>query len=218
MERLDDQAVLLTKVRPQFFYFSFNGSADSIFSILRIKIKVYFSFCIFKFAADSKYLTIQKKKSSRALKIFWSCRQNRLKSGMSDVYAHCVGHCDRKTSIAKLRFRNSDPDKMFRSLPQLNVWARTRKEAGVSNVCMTQILCFGPSKQNSHTKKVLQDRDSSRIVAREPVKPRYKYSHDVNCLHNLNHFQFYVAGKFRRKHLSAPKIFMPPTWRSAGGI
>ena len=49
-------------VRPQFFYFSFNGSADSIFSILRIKIKVYFSFCIFKFAADSKYLTIQKKK------------------------------------------------------------------------------------------------------------------------------------------------------------
>ena len=104
--------------RPQFFYFSFNGSADSIFSILRIKIKVYFSFCIFKFAADSKYLTIQKKKSSRALKIFRSCRQNRLKSGMSDVYAHCVGHCDRKTSIAKLRFRNSDPDKMFRSLPQ----------------------------------------------------------------------------------------------------
>ena len=132
--------------RPQFFYFSFNGSADSIFSILRIKIKVYFSFCIFKFAADSKYLTIQKKKSSRALKIFRSCRQNRLKSGMSDVYAHCVGHCDRKTSIAKLRFRNSDPDKMFRSLPQLNVWARTRKEAGVSNVCMTQILCFGPFK------------------------------------------------------------------------
>ena len=143
---------------PQFFNFSFNGSADSIFSILRIKIKVYFSFCIFKFAADSKYLTIQKKKSSRALKIFRSCRQNRLKSGMSDVYAHCVGHCDRKTSIAKLRFRNSDPDKMFRSLPQLNVWARTRNEAGVSNVCMTQILCFGPSKQNSHTKKVLQDR------------------------------------------------------------
>ena len=125
-----------------FLIFRLTGSADSIFSILRIKIKVYFSFCIFKFAADSKYFTVQKKKSSRALKIFRSCRQNRLKSGMSDMCAHCVGHCDRKTSIAKLRFRNSDPDKMFRSLPQLNVWARTRNEAGVSNVCMTQILCF----------------------------------------------------------------------------
>ena len=68
---------------------------------------------------------------------------------MSDMCAHCVGHCDRKTSIAKLRFRNSDPDKMFRSLPQFNVWARTRNEAGVSNVCMTQILCFGPSYEGS---------------------------------------------------------------------
>ena len=119
---------------------------------------MYFSFCIFKFAADSEVFHRPEKKSSGALKIFRFCRQNRLKSGMSDMCAHCVGHCDRKTSIAKLRFRNSDPDKMFRSLPQLNIWARTRNEAGVSNVCMTQILCFGPSKQNSHTKKVLQDR------------------------------------------------------------
>ena len=106
----------------------------------------------------TRSISLPEKKSSRALKIFRYCRQNWFKSGMSDMYAHCVGHCDWKTSIAKLRFRNSDPDKMFRSLPQLNVWARTRNEAGVSNVCMTQILCFGPSKQNSHTKKVLQDR------------------------------------------------------------
>ena len=54
-------------IRPQFFNFSFNGSADSIFSILRIKIKVYFSFCIFKFAADSKYFTVQKKKNRAEL-------------------------------------------------------------------------------------------------------------------------------------------------------
>ena len=53
-----------------FLIFSFNGSADSIFSILRIKIKVYFSFCIFKFAADSKYLTIQKKNRAELLKSF----------------------------------------------------------------------------------------------------------------------------------------------------
>ena len=36
-----------------------------------------------------------------------------------------------KLSIAKLRFRNSDPDKMFRLLPQLNGWARSRNETGV---------------------------------------------------------------------------------------
>ena len=62
--------IIQAQLRPQFFYFSFNGSADSIFLILRIKIKVSFSFCIFKFAADSKYLTIQKKNRAELLKSF----------------------------------------------------------------------------------------------------------------------------------------------------
>ena len=91
----EDMVGSYTSIRPQFFNFSFYGSADSIFSIFGIKIKVYFSFCIFKFAADSKFFTVQEKKSSRALKIFRSCQQNRSKSGMSDMYAHCAGHCDR---------------------------------------------------------------------------------------------------------------------------
>ena len=34
-------------------------------------------------------------------------------------------------------------------LPQSNIWARSRHETGVSNVCMIQITCFVPLKQNS---------------------------------------------------------------------